>query len=350
MEHLGAIQRHGLSGNASVTGLFSASDFVKKATTKNEKMLFVLPAIAVGTFSLNSNALAQQTPAPQSPAQQTPAVPPLVPGKLYYVPGQLFPINSATGKIQLPPEMQAKFDQGNQSALLSSQGNYEAGKGNWAKAVSLYQQALSLDPADSGALYGMGDYSLTKNDLQAAVGYYRRAVYNYPDTPSPPTVTFGESNAFRVMEYALLLNETGQQDEALTVYRHGAQLLNYMDGRPHLKLMLPDFGDGTGQIAFTPERLQALAQVGWAIDHVDFDTKGAWARLQQAAGLFPDSPVPYFYRAQHELRYRQDSKAARADFDKAAQIGSAADADAVQEMRHIFRGQLGEETQAVQKP
>ncbi len=237
------------------------------------------------------------------------------------------------------------------STSLAQSGDAESGKGNWTQAMSDYQAALALWPTNQIASYGMGDYYLTKNDLQGAIRYYRQVIYAYPDPPPSLHVVFAENNnPYRVMEYALLLSETGQQDEALTVYRHGAQMLNYMDGRPRLKLRLPDFGDEPGQIAFTPERLQALAQVGWAIDHVDFDTKGAWARLQQAAAMFPDSPVPYFYRAQHELRYRQDSKAARTDFDKAAQIGSAADADAVQEMRHIFRGQLGEEAPAVPKP
>lgn len=290
-----------------------------------KNMLFVLPAIVIGTFSLTIPA----------PAQQAPAAP-LVPGKLYYVPGQLFPINSATGKIQLPPEMQAKFDRGNQSATLSSQGNYEAGKGNWAKAVSLYRQAISLDPADAGALYGLGDYSLTKNDLQAAVGYYRQAIYNYTDAKPPDLLPFGEPNAYRVMEYAILLSETGQTDEAIRVYNHGAYLSNYMDGRPRPRLPLPEFGTETGQLAYTPEHLQALAAVGWAVDHVDFDREGAKARMKEAAALYPDSPVPYFFRARLGLRLGRKTEEMAADYDKAQQLGGGAADEFVERDRKMF--------------
>ena len=175
------------------------------------------------------------------------------------------------------------------STSLAQSGDAEASKGDWIQAVSNYQAALALWPTNQIASYGMGDYRLTKNDLQGAIGYYRQVIYTYPDTPPSLRMVFAENNnAYRVMEYALLLSETGQQDEALTVYRHGAQLLNHMDGRPHLEVDAADFGDGTGHMTFTPERLQALAQVGWSIDHVDFDTKGAWARLQEAVGLFPE--------------------------------------------------------------
>jgi tetratricopeptide (TPR) repeat protein len=240
-----------------------------------------------------------------------------------------------------------------EASNLAIQGDQEAAQGNWPQALGDYQQALTISPYDSGALYALGDESLRRGDLADAVARYRKAIYNPPDAGSlTPTVfqplVFHENNAFRVMEYARLLSLTGQHEEALTVYRHGANLLNIGDGSRHLKLMLPDFGDGPGQIPFTPNHLQALAQVGWAADHSDFDWKAGGARLQNAVALFPDSPVPYFYRARYEARHIHDYKAVKADFDKAAQLGGADAAGAVQQEEHFFRHQIEAVTPASQ--
>ena len=256
----------------------------------------------------------------------------------------------ATSPFHFPPavvEWMRKTDEG---AKLSQKGDLEAGEGDWPDVVKDYQQALTLSPNDPSALYGLGDESLQRGDIAAAVAYYRHAIYNHPNTGAltPPvfqTPVISENNAFRVMEYSRLLSLTGQQDEALTVYRHGAQMLNYIDGHPRPRLMLPDFGDGPGQVAFTPQRLQALAQVGWAEDHSDFDVAGAGARLQQAVSLFPDSPVPYFYRARYEARHLHDFKAVAADLDRAEQRGDTVATDAVQQERHFFRAFLSSATE-----
>ena len=249
----------------------------------------------------------------------------------------------ATAPFHLPADVVKQMENNNESASLAEKGDGEAGKGNWSLAVADYQQALTLWPNDQAALYGLGDYSLTKGYTQAALGYYYQAVYTHPEPPQLPQ--FQEPNAYRLMEYALLLSQTGQQEEALAVYRHAAQTLNV-----HLRMPLPDFGDNPGQVPFTPQRLQAMALVGWAYDHDDFDRAGAWARLQQAVTLSPDSPVPYFYRARYEARYGTDYKAAGADFDKAAQLSDADTADAVQQERHLFQYRIDAATQAAHPP
>ncbi len=260
----------------------------------------------------------------------------------------------ATSPFHLPPALVEWMRKTDGSAKLSQKGDLEASQGNWSDAVKDYQEALTLSADNSAALYGLGDDSLQHGNVADAVPYYRRAVYDPPETgTSIPLVlqppAFRENNAFRVMEYARLLSLTGQQEEAQFVYRHGAQMINYMYGHPHSRLMLPDFGDGAGQIAFTPQRLQALAQAGWAEDHSDFDMAGAGARLQQSVALFPDSPVPYYYRARYTARHGHDFKAVKADFDKAAQLGDAAAIDAVEQERHFFRHSLGPAAQASQQ-
>jgi tetratricopeptide (TPR) repeat protein len=289
-----------------------------------KKWLLLLLLTLAASVCVSSATLSQQTPGPQTPG------PHLHAGPLYHVPGQLLPIDPATGQLVFPPDLQAKFDAIEKAGKLADKGGNEATGGDWTDAVADYQQALSLDPNEGSALYGLGDYSLIKGYTQAALGYYRQAIYTHPDPPALPQIRAG--NAFRLMEFALLLSQTGQQDEALTVYRHAKQMF-----RINLKMPLPDFGDGPGQVPFTPPRLQAMAQVGWAYDYGDFKPTEAGARLQQAIALDPDSPVPYFYRALHEIRHGQDYKAALVDLDKAEQLGDGADADAVEQERHFYR-------------
>lgn len=241
-----------------------------------------------------------------------------------------------------------------EAGQLAQKGDLEAGMNNWSNAVKDYQQALDIYSDLPAASYGLGDYDLQRGNIAAAVTHYRQAIYGPPDTSLPslyvvPTFqipVIHEHNAFRVMEYARLLSLTGQQEEALFVYRHGAQLLNYISGHQHLKLMLPDFGDGPGQVSFTPQRLQALAQVGWAEDHSDFDQASARARLKQALTLFPDSPVPYFYQAMYEARSLNDFKAAGADFDKAAHLSDPVALNAVQWEQHFYQDFLPSTAQA----
>ncbi len=285
---------------------------------------FTLPAIAASILLLTSAALAQESS----------TAPPA--GQSYYVPGQGFPINSATGMPQLPPDMQAKIDKSKQSDKLCMKAIAEAARGDWAQALPNYQQALTLDPENPIALYGMVNFSVTEGDTQAAIGYYRQVIYAKSQPPKLPAIR--EGNIFRLMDFAILLSQSGQQEEARRVYQQGAHLLNYQGDKPYLKMMFPEFGDGPGQIAFTPKRLQALADVGWVFDHVDFDRAGARKRLQEAVELYPDSPVVYFYRGRHAATYREAGSNAAADFDRAAQLSDPAQKAAVQQERDFFLG------------
>lgn len=284
---------------------------------------FTLPAIAAGILLLTSAALAQES-----------STAPPVAGQLYYVPGQVLPINSATGMLQFPPDVQARIDKDNQSGKLSAKAIAEAAQGDWAHALPNYQQALTLDPENASALYGMANFSVTEGDTQAAIGYYRQVIYAKSQPPILPA--FRDSTVYRLMDFALLLSQSGQQEEAVRVYQQAAHTLNYNGDKPKLTMLFPEFGDGPGQIAFTPKRLQALADTGWVFDHVDFDRAGARKRLQEAVELYPASPVVYFYRGRHAATYRESGSNVEADFDRAAQLSNPAQKAAVQIERDFF--------------
>ena len=127
------------------------------------------------------------------------------------------------------------------SIALAERGDASVKRLAWREAKQEYQQALDLLPDSKPALYGLAKCSQNNGETAKAIGYYRKAVYS----TNPADKGFGETNTSRLMELALLLNKTGQIDEALSVYNHAASALDYQDsdnhnGEPHLKVLLPE--------------------------------------------------------------------------------------------------------------
>ena len=110
------------------------------------------------------------------------------------------------------------------------------------------------------------------------------------------------------MQYALLLNKTGQTAEALSVYNRGVSLLDYEDsqyngGNSYLKVLLPEMvmqPTSPSQVQYTSEHLQALADT--ALAHENHDAKEERAQAQEAVKLFPESPVTHYYLGEVLLR------------------------------------------------
>ncbi|MDQ2733076.1 MAG: tetratricopeptide repeat protein [Armatimonadota bacterium] len=219
-----------------------------------------------------------------------------------------------------------------QSDTLSKTGDRFAKDGDWQSAQSYYQQALEQLPTNQDALYGLMECSKATGDTQKEIEYYRKAVYS----SNPASMGFGEGDTNRLMNFVLLLNQTGNTSEALYVYQHAAFLLNYEDGKQHLKVLLPEvvavrtLGD---QVRYTPERLQALAETAIAHEEMGFGSdKEAVSHMQDAVKLYPDSPVTYYYLGDSLLV--KDRAGAKAAYQKAVQFGDAQTAAAV-------RNQLG---------
>jgi tetratricopeptide (TPR) repeat protein len=203
------------------------------------------------------------------------------------------------------------------------------GDAAWAKgdfAEADYRKTVAAWPEDSEALYGLGQCIARQGDAAIAAAYYRQGVYK--SYGLPPKLVLDESLSYRLMEYALLLQQAGEKDEALRIYQHAVGLLNFRDGKPNLKVPLPEFGARTHP---TPAQFQAMALVGIAVDLGWAASKRAIASLDQAAALAPDSPIPYFYRAKHNSGYDDRTESARADIQKAIHLGDPQTAEEAQQ-------------------
>ena len=239
-----------------------------------------------------------------------------------------------------PEEMQELSDRLNtldNSIALSKQGDAAVKGGNWAQAQTYYQQALDVWPDNSTALYGLGKCADAAGDTASAISYYRTATLS---DNSPHTKWNTQTNdVTRLMEFVLLLSKAGQQQEALAVYNRAAHLLNYRDadtneGKPHLKVLLPEFGVDPNAAVYTPQRLQAMARVAISIEEGDFGSKDALPQVKEAVRLYPDSPISYFYLGE-QLKLMQ-KKGAKEAYAKAAALGDDKIVAAAQEELKVY--------------
>ncbi|MDQ2688059.1 MAG: tetratricopeptide repeat protein [Armatimonadota bacterium] len=205
----------------------------------------------------------------------------------------------------------------NQSDQIRRQGDAEAKRGEWQAAIQDYQEAISIWPENTEALYALGRYAAAAGDTARAIEYYRAGIY---DKSGQGSDVWREGNVAPLMEYAILLSKAGQEQEALVVYRRAVDGLNYEDGKQNLDVLLPDFGPDDR--SYTPRMLQAMAHVAVAYEQEDFDKALALSHLEQAVALAPASPIPYFYRGQFAIRHG-DYKGAPTYYEKAAHLGDA---------------------------
>lgn len=220
----------------------------------------------------------------------------------------------------------AAMNQQGESAVLSNSGDVAQAKGDWETARSNYQDALNLWPDNTSALYGLAKCAENEGDTQAAIGYYRKVIYTHAPNVfgTVPGGGFGTNDVGRMMDFVLVLSQAHQDIEAQKVYKQAAHVLNYQDdqahdGKPSLRVLLPEFGTGPGQIAYTPPRLQAMAHVAHSI--LQNGEATSLQEAQKALGLYPDSPVVNYYLG--EALLIRDMTKAKAAYARAEQLGDA---------------------------
>ena len=177
------------------------------------------------------------------------------------------------------------------SLALSKEGDACVQHLAWKEAERHYQQALGVWADNKAALYGLAKCSQAVGDKAKAIEYFRKAVYS----DNPAGKGFQENDADKLMSFALLLVQAGQADEAVYVYHHAAANLNYQDGKPHLKVMLPAFGNGEGQLPYyAPSSCKRWRMS--ASRSIRRTRKEKLANLDAAIKLQPDMPQAYYYK------------------------------------------------------
>lgn len=220
-------------------------------------------------------------------------------------------------QLPIPPELTQSILASNRSYKLSKAGNDFAKQGDWQNAQDSYQQALDQYPTNRDALYGMAECSHVAGDTSVELEFYRKVVYS----TNPADRGFAETNAEKLMQFVLLLSQAGYTDEALSVYQHAVPLVNYMDGKQNIPVLLPTPGSVPGQLPYTPRRLQALAHLGIAIKTQD--SQNERAHLDEAIRLQPDMAPAYFYKGKALAERPGHARETRDAFHSASLYGDA---------------------------
>ena len=218
----------------------------------------------------------------------------------------------ASPPLMTPESRQAMADM-DRALHLGKDGDQHAGRGEWDAAFASYRQAITLFPNWPAFYYGLAQCADAAGDVHSEIAYYRYGIYQV-DRYGRHYLDIATN---RLMEYVLLLSQTGQDEEALSVYRYAAHLLNYVDGKPAMLLLLPEYGPG--EVAPTRAQIQAMARVGLA--YVQEGNLGqhmaAMANLHDAVRLYPDSAVAWF-----SLAGQSGWKENRAALERARQVAS----------------------------
>ena len=221
----------------------------------------------------------------------------------------------------IPPAiLQESIRRSMQCVQTTKQGDQLVKEGNWNAAVERYASALQLNPTYQAALYGIASCAGAAGDVGDELAFYRRAIYAVSYT-NDDGYGFRENMVPPLMKFVLILSQAGQAQEALTVYRRAITLLDYDQGKPSpsLPILLPEMGPAGA--TYTPQRLQAMAQVALALKSWG-NTQKQLALLTEAVRLAPDSVAANYYLGNvYDLENHR--AAARPYYERARQLGDA---------------------------
>ena len=299
----------------------------------------LLVITSAGTTNAQTASTAKATQAMQEPIQASTANVYVIRhhgglGTNHPLPGTPIPAISNVG----PAEVAA-------SDAFREQGEAEMKKGYLSAARNDYEQALSLWPESKDALYDAAECAAAAVDYPRALAYYRTAIYSSDPSRygTVPGDGFQENDVSRLMQFASVLSRAGQVSEALFVYNRAAHLLDYEDsqyhdGNPTLKVLFPEvvMGDALpGQVQYTPERLQALADTVLAHEEMGLEHgPEAVDHAREAVTLYPESAVTHYYLGDVILLRTPEQKAA---YKKAAELGDDRTAAAAKERLAVLR-------------
>jgi len=185
-------------------------------------------------------------------------------------------------------------------------------------AIAAYLEARESQTQSGMALIRLAEAYTVAGRTEEAITAYRQLIY------PPPGQDWSHANQLSPamqMNFALLLIQTGQQQEALAAYRRALRTLNYDAlGTPKLTVLLPDIGPGG--LPYSPRLLRAMVCLGIGVD----DSDNGSARLKEAAVLAPDSAAANYYLGKY--LYAGGEPGAKAALERAIELGDASTAKA----------------------
>jgi hypothetical protein len=250
--------------------------------------------------------------------------------------------------LVVTPKMRAERLRLDQVAFYNKIGTEELGDGNGAHAEEDFRQALALDEAYTPSYEGLALALVAEGQKAEAIQVYRKIFYEFPvrgvqsptdsgsvafqaDVLRNPVAHGGSGSASLEdgLTYALLLNETRQWAEAVTVYESALPLLPGGD--------LPKVDIHFSQDKPQPLELEAAAHIalgldlsftGWEDSLSAGQNHKAMKNYAAALRLEPEWPLANYYYSYGWQRLEPADRAkfasaqqAKATLQKAVKIG-----------------------------
>lgn len=270
-------------------------------------------SLAMAAIAVSVPALAQGVPprpAPTSTRQKSTAPPP----KAVRAPAGAKLPKGVLLAISIPLSDEQKERMKEEYAVIM-RGDEALKAGDTDGAIAAYLEARESQTQSGMALIRLAEAYTVAGRTEEAITAYRQLIY------PPPGQDWSHANQLSPtmqMNFALLLIQTGQQQEALAAYRRALTTLNYDEGKPKLEVLLPDIGPGG--LAYSPRLLRAMVCLGIGVDASDE------ARLKEAVKLAPDSAAANFYLGKSLCG--SGKPGAKAALERAMALGDASTAKA----------------------
>lgn len=219
-----------------------------------------------------------------------------------------------------------------QSGGLVDQGNMLLSASNPVAAEKAFRAALALEGWNAEADPGLAEALAAQGKINEALRVYRTLIYQYPRNLS--SVAHDRRTQ---MHYAILLSQTGQWQEAVSVYEKNLPSAVYGDA--------PKLDVHFDPRAPMPFQLQAMAHVASGMEYTGHgQMKEAFGEYEQATHLAPDSAFANYYYgygwqnlAPKDRAKLLNQEQAKAAFSKAVQLGKGEIKEAAQKALKDFR-------------
>lgn len=245
-------------------------------------------------------------------------------------------IRRGSGGFNITPQEQARVDAGTAKINELNRAGQEAlHSKNFAIAEADYREMIQIESDIPNSHYGLGEALAGEGKTAEALAVYKTVVY-WPLNRDPRAIALNRAtgntsnlrgcceptDAVAWMKYVLLLSQTGQSEEAFSVY---SQALRFASDTTHPDVKL-SFSAGSP----SPVELQAATHIalGLLVNDTGNDRELAMSEFAQARTLAPDAAVTNFYYSYGWKRLDLQSKTRLADAPQAkAALQKAALAD-----------------------